>query len=155
MINHDPAPDTDEPCTTIVPGDDRQIGQMVLTLVAPFPTVTDEIETVSLKSFWQTGGDNTFIDRLLVYPYGMEALTWLWGGEPKGTVELMPHTVQDIDFADIQMDMIKEAWISERTWAIVAFDELHPRWKVIALDGQSPIQKKVLTPPKPMHLLFR
>ena len=139
MINHDSAPDTDEPCTTIIPGDDHLIGQMVLTLVAPFPTVTDEIETVSLKSFWQTG-DNTFIDRLLVYPYGMEALTWLWG-EPKGTVELMPHTVQDIDFADIQMDMIKEAWISERTWAIVAFDELHPRWKVIALDGQSPIQK--------------
>ena len=141
MTNQEPLTFNDEPCTSIVVGKERQIGQMVLALVAPFPTVQDGITTEELRHFWQDGKTENF-DRLILYPYALNALTWLWG-EPVGQVEVFDRT----SFGSLEEEdayyqsFIKEAWTSERTWAIVAFDELHPRWKVIALDGQSPIHK--------------
>src|SRR5690606_9804804 len=37
--------------------------------------------------------------------------------------------------------LLESAWISQNTWAIIPFEELQPRWKVLLIDGQSPIHK--------------
>jgi poly-gamma-glutamate synthesis protein (capsule biosynthesis protein) len=52
-----------------------------------------------------------------------------------------PYFMTAYEYETYAHVFMKEAWTRERTWAIVAFEELHPRWKVIALDGQSPIHK--------------
>ncbi len=141
MTNQEPLTINDEPCTSVVIGEERQIGQMVLVLVAPFPTVQDEIPAEELQRFWQEGEIKNF-DRLILYPYALNALTWLWG-EPVGQVDVFDRTsfnsLEEED--EYYQSFMKEAWTSERTWAIVEFLDLHPRWKVIALDGQSPIHK--------------
>lgn len=139
IANQEPLPSSDLPCTFVKAGDENKIGEMVLALVAPFPTVVDEIPSENLKAFWQKGESEHF-DRLLMFPYAKHALTWLWG-EPKGTIEIFDYSFDLERYNDQKLAMLKEAWTTEKTWAIVAFEELEPRWKVIALDGQSPIHK--------------
>ncbi len=141
-MNREPNPSMSEPCTTVKAGDAHQIGEMVLALVAPFPTVIDEIKTADLQAFWQKGESEHF-DSLMMFPYALNSLTWLWG-EPIGDVEIFdstPYFMTAYEYETYAHVFMKEAWTRERTWAIVAFEELHPRWKVIALDGQSPIHK--------------
>lgn len=141
MINREPMPSLEEPCTLIKAGNDHPVGEMVLALVAPFPTVQDEVSVEELKGFWQ-GGESENFNRLILYPYVLDALTWLWG-EPVGSVEVFDRiTFKTPDEkGEYYQSFMKEVWTSERTWAIIAFEELNPRWKVIALDGQSPIHK--------------
>jgi poly-gamma-glutamate synthesis protein (capsule biosynthesis protein) len=38
-------------------------------------------------------------------------------------------------------DLLLEAWTVAGTWAVIPFEQIQPRWKVIALDGQSPLRK--------------
>ena len=139
--NREPIPNMSAPCTTVKAGDANPVGEMVLALVAPFPTVQDEMETADLRAFWQTGKPNVF-ERLIMFPYAFNALSWLWG-EPVGQVKVYDQ----VDSQNVTEDkriheaFLKEAWTTEKTWAIVAVEELEPRWKVIALDGQSPIYK--------------
>jgi poly-gamma-glutamate synthesis protein (capsule biosynthesis protein) len=37
--------------------------------------------------------------------------------------------------------LLEEAWSALPSWAIVPFDALEPKWKVLTVDGQSPIRK--------------
>ena len=34
--------------------------------------------------------------------------------------------------------LLQTAWEQEGTWAVIPFEQLEPRWKVIAVDGKSP-----------------
>ncbi len=140
-MNREPVPNMATPCTTVKAGDANPVGEMVLALVAPFPTVQDEMETADLQMFWQTGNGDAF-ERLILFPYAYNALTWLWG-EPIGQVKVHDQGVilSIEEYKSIHEAFLKEAWTAEKTWVIVAFEELEPRWKVIALDGQSPIHK--------------
>ena len=38
-------------------------------------------------------------------------------------------------------ELMSSAWSGEDTWAILPFESLEPRWKVIRVDGQSPTRK--------------
>lgn len=139
IFDQEPQLSSEEPCTLLKAGDENKVGEMVLALVAPFPTVVDEISIEQLKDYWQ-GGKNEHFDRLLMFPYAKHALTWLWG-EPKGTIEFFEYAFESEGHDQALEAMLKEAWTSEKTWAVVSFDELEPRWKVIALDGQAPVHK--------------
>jgi poly-gamma-glutamate synthesis protein (capsule biosynthesis protein) len=55
----------------------------------------------------------------------------LWGEPANGLVKVLA--------ADRLLD---EAWASPGSWAIVPFEALQPRWKVLTIDGQSPIRKQ-------------
>ena len=37
--------------------------------------------------------------------------------------------------------VLETAWTTQNTWAIIPFEEIQPRWKVLLIDGQSPIHK--------------
>lgn len=104
------------------------IGNWIYALVAPFPTVTDEVTYEWLQNLWQ-GQPEGEIQTLLISDRDVPALTSILG-EPGDTV------------STIEKDEILEtAWTTQGTWTIVPFDEIQPRWKVIAIDSQSPIQK--------------
>ncbi len=54
----------------------------------------------------------------------------IWGPASDATVEVIA-----------QKDLLTSAWETEGTWSIIPFEQLEPSWKVIAIDGQSPLKK--------------
>ena len=110
-------------------GAEFPISQWIYALVAPFPTVTDGINSTELQAFWQEASPTVYFDRLILGKSSYKAIESLWG-KPAGTVEV---------HADA--DLLNLAWNTPGTWAIIPFEEIQPRWKVIALDEQSPLHK--------------
>ncbi len=104
------------------------IGDWVYTLVAPFPTVTDEVSATWLQSLWQ-GQPEGKIQTLLINESDLPALTSILG-EPGETIRTLPRD-----------QILETTWTTQNTWAIIPFEEIQPRWKVLAIDGQSPIHK--------------
>lgn len=106
--------------------------QKVFALVAPFPTVTDGITSDELNIAWTQGsvpapfsGHALYMDQST-----LEAITSLWDAPAPGVVRIVD--------ADRLLD---EAWSDLGSWAIVPFELLVPKWKVLTIDGQSPIRK--------------
>ena len=101
-------------------------------LVAPFPTATDGVTSAELKRQWTEGiAPPSFEGRpLLMDDSVLGSLTALWDEPAPGAVQILA--------AD---QLLESAWSDMPSWAIVPFDMLEPRWKVLTIDGQSPIRK--------------
>ena len=54
----------------------------------------------------------------------------LWGPPAPGAVEALPAG-----------DLLERAWSRGRAWALIPFEALEPRWKVLEVDGASPLHK--------------
>lgn len=98
--------------------------QWVYALVSPFPTVRDDVTMDELRAAWEGDGH-----ALLVAESTLMAFTALWGEPASGSVRSVAKD-----------ELLDTAW-SESAWALVPFEELTPRWKVLTVDGQSPIRK--------------
>jgi poly-gamma-glutamate synthesis protein (capsule biosynthesis protein) len=46
------------------------------------------------------------------------------------------------------------AWTEPSTWAIIPFEEIQPKWKVLAVDGISPLQKSFDADQYPLKMTF-
>lgn len=99
--------------------------QWVYALVTPFPTVRDDVTVAELRGVWNGSGSHT----LLMVASTLAAFTAIWGAPAAGSV----RSVDASQLLDI-------AW-NESAWAIVPFENISPRWKVLTVDGQSPIHK--------------
>jgi len=103
----------------------------VYALVAPFPTVTDGVSLTDLMKAWR--GDfskNEIKKSILMNEETRSNLSKLWG-EP---------SVQGVKI--LSSDQIQtQAWKGMPSWAIVPFEELNPKWKVLEIDGKSPLAK--------------
>ncbi len=106
--------------------------QRLYALVAPFPTVTDGVTFDDLYLAWTEGTAPAAFDGvpLLMEESTLEAFTALWDEPAAGAVRIVA--------ADRLLD---EAWSGMPSWAIVPFERLEPKWKVLTVDGQSPIRK--------------
>jgi poly-gamma-glutamate synthesis protein (capsule biosynthesis protein) len=60
----------------------------------------------------------------------LAALTALWDEPAAGAVRIVA--------AD---RLLEEAWSQMPAWAVIPFEKLEPKWKVLTIDGQSPIRK--------------
>ncbi len=108
----------------VQPDEDGFRFRWVYALVAPFPTVRDGVTSDELRSLWTSGGTP-----LLMAESTRRAFTAKWG-EPG------PGSVRSVE----EKALLETAW-QESAWAIVPFEALEPRWKVLTVDGQSPIRK--------------
>ena len=116
---------------TIDVGADHTLAQWVYVLVAPFDTVADGISMADLQALWQgTINPNAPVEKVIVTGGTKSVFEKLWGNASLASVEVVSE--------DSLLDI---AWGSPKTWAIIPFENLEPKWKVISLDGQSPIQK--------------
>lgn len=110
-------------------GSTNPTSELVFALVAPFPTITDDVTAQAFLNFWKTGGDESVHARkLLVTPAIYEALKDQWGYPAANLVETMAVT-----------KILDTAWSMTGYWAVIPFEKIEPKWKVIAIDGQSPI----------------
>jgi len=111
----------------------------VYALAAPFPTLTEAIPAKTFLDFWQKAGGAPF-SRLILDAETLQALQSRWGA-PAGNVEVLDGE-----------GLLLEAWTNTDTWAVIPFEQIQPRWKVIALSGQSPLHKDFALQPYPLSI---
>ena len=120
--------------------------QWVYALVAPFPTVTNGVTFDELILAWSEG---TAPAPFKGIPFLMEestlaAFTALWDAPAARAVRVV-----DAD------QLLDTAWSETPSWAIIPFESLEPKWKVLTIDGQSPIRKKFDVSTYPLLASFR
>ena len=114
-------------------------------LVAPFPTVIDGVASQELPAVWSGTDSGPFVGiPLLMEESTLKTFTELWGPPVKGAVQVVP--------ADQLLDT---AWKQMPSWAIIPFEQIEPKWKVLTIDGQSPIQKKFNADVYPLTVKYR
>ena len=96
-------------------------------LAAPFYTVTDQLSLAALREIWQGQAASGF-EKIVLTADTAAALTILLGAPSEQTVEILTL---------VELDAIapNDAGIL----AILPFDALMPDWKVLRVDGVSPI----------------
>jgi poly-gamma-glutamate synthesis protein (capsule biosynthesis protein) len=108
----------------------NSITSWVYALVAPFPTVEDGIALTTLKELWEKGEIVDFPSKkLLVDAETLKMFKQSWGQPSTSVVEMSAA------------GLVGNAWSMHNAWAIIPFDQLEPRWKVLEVDGISPIQR--------------
>lgn len=113
-------------------GDSKNLGKIpwVYVLAAPFPTVTDEASLADVQIAWTEGKSSGLpIQSLLVASSTAEVFEKKWG-RASGLVKILPAE-----------ELLAATWSLGNAWAILPFEDLEPRWKVILVDGQSPVRK--------------
>jgi poly-gamma-glutamate synthesis protein (capsule biosynthesis protein) len=93
--------------------------------------VQDQVSLVDLRKMWSAPNPGTLPGSpLLVSPETVAAISGLWGQPAEGAVAVISNEA-----------LLDEAWKRRTSWAIVPFEDLEPRWKVLRVDGRSPIDK--------------
>jgi hypothetical protein len=107
------------------------VSNWIYALVAPFPTVPDSISIIDLKQAWLNGPVNSLpFQKLIVDQNTAGIFSKLWGEPSQDFVSIFPSSA-----------LLDSTWNTTGTWAIVPFSEIEPRWKVIEINGDSPIHK--------------
>ena len=110
--------------------DSAPSGQWTYAVAAPFYTVADEVSSEALRATWNGAPSGPFtLHPLLATTDTLRALVTVWGppaSEAVRTVEAeaLYATAEALD-----------------GWALVPFEALHPRWKVLRVDGLSLLEK--------------
>ncbi|MCZ2122111.1 MAG: CapA family protein [Anaerolineales bacterium] len=103
----------------------------VYALVAPFPTVTDDVTFADLLSTWKGAPSGPLSGHSLQMAEStLRALTAIWGEPASSAVRSVPSE-----------QLLTDSWADMNQWAIIPFEEIQPKWKVIGVDEQSPIHK--------------
>ncbi len=116
----------------------------IYALVAPFPTITDDVTYADLSSTWKGAPSPLLAGRsLLLAESTLKAFTALWGEPATGAVRSVPSD-----------ELLDVAWGDMSSWAIIPFEEIQPKWKVLSVDGQSPIHKNFTVDAYPLKIYF-
>ncbi len=114
----------------IQPGAGQSLASWIFALAAPFPTLADDVSLAELQQLWKAGIQIQNEGRSLLLEASTAAwLEQLWG-KPSAEVRVVPSE-----------SLLETAWRERSAWAILPFEQLEPRWKVLSLEGQSPIRK--------------
>ena len=104
----------------------------IYALVAPFPTISDGVTFDELHIAWTEGTAPAPFNGipLLMDESTLAAFTALWDAPAAGSVRVVS--------ADQLLDT---AWSELPSWAIIPFESLEQKWKVLTINGQSPTRK--------------
>jgi hypothetical protein len=116
----------------------------VYALVAPFPTLLDEVSLSDLQSAWRGDPPAILAGRQLF----MEDSTRLafqsnWGPAAPNSIQVTPAG-----------QMLEMAWEQQPSLALVPFESLDPRWKILRVNGISPIDQNMNIEAYPLALRF-
>ena len=109
-----------------------QVSTWTYALVAPFPTLVDDVASQELLASWNGSAFGPYKGiPLLMEESTLETFTALWGPPVDGAVQVVSFD-----------KLLDTAWDQMPAWAIIPFEQIEPKWKVLMIDDQSPIQKK-------------
>ena len=100
-------------------------------MVPPFQTLTRAVPSRDLLN--GVGGRRSgplAVRPLLLDEGRLQVFSRLWGEPVAGAVQVLP--------AD---KLLETAWKQRDAWGIVPFEAVEPRWKVLEIDGNSPLHK--------------
>jgi len=118
-----------EAATVLRVSDESPVLSWVYALVAPFPTIKDGFSSNELKSAWQGGKNPLSANQpLLMSAESLAMITSWWGAPAADAVKIIPED-----------ELIDYAWSRRPSLAIVPFEVLSPEWKVLKIDGLSPL----------------
>ncbi len=112
-------------------GGDQLQTTWVYALVVPFPTVTDEISLDEIQRAWRGESGQVFTGPLLLSETTRAAFAARWGPPAGDRLEIQPEN-----------KLLNTAWDNRPSWAIVPFENLDPQWKVLRVNGQSPVERE-------------
>ena len=122
----------------IEPSPDRPLTRWIYAVVAPFPTIEDQISLEELRRAWTSAESEIafyLTDRVaneLATLLGSEAKLQLASGER----------------------ILDQVWEARNAYAIIPFEKLEPRWKVIRLDNRSPLDRDFDSQSYPLVVSF-
>jgi len=112
------------------------IGQWVYALVAPFPTIVDDVPFAAVRAAWQGQPAQCdacgFTGPLRLSESTLSALKTVLGEPAAGAVEVLPSD-----------QITPKLWEAKPAWGIVPFEELNPRLKVLSIDGGTPFHRSL------------
>lgn len=125
-------------------GESLHTATWVYALAAPFPTLVDSVTLKELRGFWQG-----------YHPGGFESVSKLYLPKPiaaKFEQNWGPFVGPDI-FIYSTPPEIDALW-NQNAWVVLPFEGLHPRLKVIQVDGRSPLYKDFQPQEYPLALTY-
>jgi len=124
-----------DPASDAVP-----LAEWTYAVVAPFPTLTDEVSWADVINSWSITPTGPFAGQaILVTADTAAALATIMGNPAPGAIEIVSAE-----------EIVQRAWDTRPAWAIVPFDQLEPRWKVLRVDGSSVLDKDLNTSAYPL-----
>jgi poly-gamma-glutamate synthesis protein (capsule biosynthesis protein) len=112
-------------------GPENAFSGWVYALVAPFPTVAQGVSFDEIRLSWGGQPAAPFAGLPLLVDESTRAVfTALWGQPAEQAIKVLP-----------EVEILGHAWDNPAAWALVPFEKLEPRWKVLEVDGQSPLRK--------------
>jgi Bacterial capsule synthesis protein PGA_cap len=116
----------------------------IYALVTPFPTTTDDVTLLDIQNTWAGIPSGPFAGRTLwMDEPTLAAFTALWGAPASGSVQVAPA-----------VQLFDSAWADRPSWAVVPFEALQPHWKVLSVDGQSPVHNDFNPASYPLKITF-
>ena len=110
---------------------EQQVAAWVYALVAPFNTTTDGAAWDDVRNTWSGSPSGPWAGRpLLMSEETLAALKSLLGEPAAGAVVIAPEA-----------ELLGRAWAEQPAWAVVPFEALEPRWKVLRIDDVSPLDR--------------
>jgi poly-gamma-glutamate synthesis protein (capsule biosynthesis protein) len=120
---------------------DLPLTEWIYAFVAPFPTVQDGGSLDGLRQVWRTIGGSWV--RIFASPSTTLAMEGILG-PPSDEETLIVH----------EDDLLDSTWSTRPAFAIVPFEALEPQWKVLEIDGSSPIRKDFAPSSYPLVVRF-
>jgi Bacterial capsule synthesis protein PGA_cap len=109
-------------------GEQNPVSQWVYVLVTPFSSTLQGVSGDDLLLRWRGGSSGN--PPLLMDQNTYDMLTAAWGAAGSTSVQVVGKD-----------ELIDYAWAHQPALAIVPFEALDPRWKVLPVDGLSPIHR--------------
>jgi hypothetical protein len=114
----------------LTPGDEAlAYVDWVYVIATRFPMVKDGITMGKLKLLWN--GDRTE-NLLLLDQETLAIFSLLWGAPSKSSVQVLP-----------KKDLLQAVWDQPNAFALIPFEEIEPRYKILTIDGMSPLDKSM------------
>jgi hypothetical protein len=125
----------------VEPFADGELTHWIFAVVAPFPTVEDGLTSDDLRQAWAAPGDS--------------GQAWMTTPQTEAVLRpLLGDPGSDLQDVDSETELIDRAWGARPSRAIVPFEALDPRWKVLEVDGQSPLRKDFNPDTYPLAIPF-
>ena len=120
----------------------------VYAIAAAFPTLPDGIALEEIRRAWRGEAGSTFTATLLMAPETQAAFAANWGPAGPGRIKTLPAA-----------DLLDAAWAQRApngfgSLAIIPFEVIEPRWKVLRVDGVSPMDQQFDSQQYPLAVWF-